>query len=352
MFVNPINNFNVTNAFKFQALKDNETGSEKPTPTEPQPEESPKMKPQLMQDTISFGESHKKSNVKNIAKSAAVATLFVAPLTNCSDYESYHELNSATTINLADYHKCPLDSIPIIIYPGCNCKPDDGCNCGDEPGEGCNCGGNECKPDTVWITKNDTIYVPKIPHFEINDSINKDIDDFDIPTEGDGDFVYAMTGTNEYLDAHHALVFNGFFSSERQSSFIDHAFEGDDVVDGKPTQYYYTRYDISSVPAQGARYVKVYTPKAGVHTLPNDKETGESGWRQTDALYIKNKSTAQIKEMIINGELDDLRARITKNEHRGPGNLYKEWPLKDGSMPKTTLKDVKAYRKDLSKDFE
>ncbi len=381
MFVNAINNFNVTNAFKTQALKDNE-GPEKPTPTEPKPEgeEAPKMRPALAADTISFGANNKQRKA-NMAKAAAAAAIISSPisLTNCADYESYHSLSTKNTINLANYHKCPIDSIPVIIYPGCNCNPNNGnndgcdcdndsvgntgnngnggnggCNCNpDSISDDCQCGGNHvCDPDTVWITNTDTIYIEKenVPHYEINDSINKDVDDFDIPSEGEGDFVYAMTGRNEYLGANHALVFNGFFShAPSVSSFVDHAFEDDDLVNGKPSKYYYTRYDISSVPGKGARYVKIYTPAAGINTLPNDKALGESGWQQTGAVLVRNKTVDQIKQLIVTGAIaEDLKAKYTKNTYRGPGNIYKEWPLNDGQMPKTTIQNVKVYRKNIN----
>lgn len=203
--------------------------------------------------------------------------------------------------------------------------------------------------DTIWV-KPDTVYIPKNPHFEINDSINKDIEDFDIPTEGEGDFVYAFQGRNEYLGANHLLLFNGFYSNEHQSSFVDHAFEEDDIPAGgdKPTKYYYTRYDISSDYENGRRLVKMYHPRENRHQLPDDKKRGEAGWKYVGEFYVKNASVAGTAQMIANDMDGALKAKYTKNEKRGPGNIYKEWPLNDNQMPKTTIEKVKAYRKDLN----
>lgn len=297
-------------------------------------------------------------------------------------------LSSQTTINLKDYHKCGCDSFPIVIPGGRDTVyiPVPGETVHDtiyveKPGEVIRDTIYIDNPpdtvivekpvydtiyvdrpvydtiyvdrpvhDTIWI-KPDTVYIPRKPHFEINDSINKDIEDFDIPTEGDGDFVYAMQGRNEYLGAQHLLVFNGFFSNEHKSSFIDHAFEEDDIPAGgdKPSKYYYTRYDISSDYENGRRYVEMYVPRQSRHILPDDKKTGSAGWEYAGSFYVKNASVAETAKLIANDMDGTLKSQYTKNEKRGPGNIYKEWPLKDGSMPITTVEKVKAYRKDLDK---
>ncbi len=394
MFVNPISNFNIQSAGKFNALRDNE-GSEKPSPAEPKPApqpESPKMRAQLMQDTVSFGDNNgkKHNKAKALANVAAAAALVAGgPLvTSCDkDYVSNTSLSSSTTINLKDYHKCGCDSFPIVIPGGRDTVyiPIPGEVVHDtiyveKPGETVRDTIYIDNPpdtiyvdrpvydtiyvdrpvydtiyvdrpvhDTIWI-KPDTVYIPKKPHFEINDSINKDIDDFDIPTEGDGDFVYAFQGRNEYLGVQHLMLFNGFFSNEHKSSFIDHSFDEDDIPAGgsKPSKYYYTRYDISSDYQNGRRLVQMYLPRANQHQLPDDKKSGEAGWQYAGEFYVKNASVAGTAQLIANDMEGTMRARITKNEKRGPGNLYKEWPLDDGQVPKTTIQKVKAYRKDLN----
>lgn len=365
MFVSPISNFSVSNAYRnnnSQNIKNNQ--------------QAPVMQSQLNADTVSFGakkdKQHNKLNPKTAILAAAIAA---APVACTPDYESITSLEQNTTINLKDYHTCPPDSFPIVI-PG---------------------GDHDHKVDTVWETdtiikevpiyievpgeervdtlwkhdttyidrpiyievpviewdtlwiKPDTVYIPRKPHFEINDSINKDIDDFEIPTEGNGDFVYAFQGRNEYLGAQHLLVFNGFFSNEHKSSFIDHAFEEDDIPAGgdKPSKYYYTRYDISSDYANGRRYVEMYVPRGSRNVLPDDKKTGSAGWEYAGSFYVKNASVGETAKLIANDMNGTVKAQFTKNEHRGPGNIYKEWPLDDGSMPKTTIENVKAYRKDL-----
>ncbi len=388
MFVNPISNFNFSNA-KFSALRDNE-GSEKPTPAEPAPQpEAPKLRAQLSRDTVSFGEKDKKANgMKALPIAIALASAAGGVVSCAPDYESNTSLSSQTTINLKDYHKCGCDSFPIVIPGGRDTVyiPVPGETVHDtiyveKPGEVIRDTIYIDNPpdtvivekpvydtiyvdrpvydtiyvdrpvhDTIWI-KPDTVYIPRKPHFEINDSINKDIEDFDIPTEGDGDFVYAMQGRNEYLGAQHLLVFNGFFSNEHKSSFIDHALEEDDIPAGgdKPSKYYYTRYDISSDYENGRRYVEMYVPRQSRHILPDDKKTGSAGWEYAGSFYVKNASVAETAKLIANDMDGTLKSQYTKNEKRGPGNIYKEWPLKDGSMPITTVEKVKAYRKDLDK---
>ncbi|MCM1010309.1 MAG: hypothetical protein NC390_05485 [Fusobacterium sp.] len=318
-----------------------------------------------------------------VAGGPAASTL----MTSCQpDLEMSQTQHQEMWVNLKDYHKCGCGDIPIIIprdtvyLPGDTIvTPPDTIIKNDTvylPGDTIYLPGDTIitppdtivKTDTVYLPgdtiitppdtivktdtiylKPDTVYIPKKPHFEINDSINKDIEDFDIPTEGDGDFVWAFQGRNEYLGANHLLVFNGFFSSERQSSFVDHAFEEDDIPAGsdKPSKYYYTRYDISSDYENGRRLVRVYHPRENRHQLPDDKKRGEAGWKQVGEFYVKNASVAGTAQLIANDMDGAMKARITKNEKRGPGNLYKVWPLNDNQMPKTTIQNVKAYRKDL-----
>ena len=424
MFVSPISNFSVSNAYRnnnSQSIKNNQ--------------QAPVMQSQLNADTVSFGakkaqqHKHNKLNPKTAILAAAIAA---APVACTPDYESYTSLENNTTINLKDYHKCGCDSFPIIIPGGKDTvyipvpgetvhdtiyieKPGETVHDTiyiEKPGETVHDTIYIEKPgeivrdtiyienppdtvvvekpvydtiyvdkpvydtiyvdrpvydtvyvdrpvydtvyidrpvhDTIWI-KPDTVYIPRKPHFEINDSINKDIEDFEIPTEGDGDFVYAFQGRNEYLGAQHLLVFNGFFSNEHKSSFIDHAFEEDDIPAGgnKPSKYYYTRYDISSDYENGRRYVEMYVPRESRHVLPDDKKTGSAGWEYAGSFYVKNASVGETAKLIANDMNGTIKAQFTKNEHRGPGNIYKEWPLDDGSMPKTTIENVKAYRKDL-----
>lgn len=388
MFVNPISNFNFSNA-KLSALRNND-GSEKPQPAEPAPQpDAPKLQAQLSRDTVSFGEKDKKVNgMKALPIAIALASAAGGVVSCTPDYESNTSLSSSTTINLKDYHKCGCDSFPIVIPGGRDTVyiPVPGETVHDtiyveKPGEVIRDTIYIDNPpdtvivekpvydtiyvdrpvydtiyvdrpvhDTIWI-KPDTVYIPRKPHFEINDSINKDIEDFDIPTEGDGDFVYAMQGRNEYLGAQHLLVFNGFFSNEHKSSFVDHAFEEDDIPAGgdKPSKYYYTRYDISSDYVNGRRFVEMYVPRKSRHILPNDKETGSAGWEYAGSFYVKNASVAETAKLIANDMDGTVKAQYTKNEKRGPGNIYKEWPNDAGEMPKTTIQKVKAYRKDLDK---
>ncbi len=380
MFVNPISNFSVSNSYKNNVSNNNRVSATAGGSLSA-----------LSSDTVSFGNNEgKKQKAKALAQVAAAAAIVAGgPLvTSCDkDYISNTSLNSSTTINLKDYHKCGCDSFPIIIggrdtvyipVPG---EVVHDTIYIEKPGETIRDTIYIDNPpdtiivekpvydtiyvdrpvydtiyvdrpvhDTIWV-KPDTVYIPKNPHFEINDSINKDIDDFDIPTEGDGDFVYAFQGRNEYLGANHLMLFNGFFSNEHKSSFIDHAFEDDDVPAGgdKPSKYYYTRYDISSDYQNGRRLVQMYLPRANQHQLPDDKKSGEAGWRLAGEFYVKNASVAGTAQLIANDMEGTMRARITKNEKRGPGNLYKEWPLDDGQVPKTTIQKVKAYRKDLDK---
>ena len=356
MFVSPVTNFNVANNYS-NNLKNNKAQNTQ--------QSMPKMNINLAADTVSFGEGKKKKSVINGPLVAAMLTAATAIPSACTDdYESYHSLNSSLTVNLKDYHKCGCDSFPIIIPGGRDTiyvevpgetirdtiyidnpadtiiveKPVYDTIYVDRPVR-----------DTIWI-KPDTIYIPRKPHFEINDSINKDVEDFDIPSEGEGDFVYAMQGRNEYLGTQHLLVFNGFYSNERVSSFVDHAFEEDDIPEGgdKPSKYYYTRYDIGSEYENGRRVVTMWTPAKGQHFLPDDKKSGPAGWDYAGRFYVQNATVAETAKLIANDMAGTLKAKYTKNEHRGPGNIYKEWPLNDGQMPKTTIENVKVYRKDLN----
>ncbi len=324
MHVNPISNFSISHAYRNNNIQNNQ--------------QVPAMKHTLNADTVSFsgkGDKQKKHDPLNDLVLATVLTGAIATgAGSCTpDYESYTSLENSTIINLRDYHHCcGHDSIPFIIVRDTIHDTDT----------------LWMPQDTLWL-KPDTVYIPKKPHFEINDSINKDIDDFDIPTEGEGDFVYAFKGRNEYLGAQHLMVFNGFFSSEKKSSFVDHAFEEDDVPagGGEPSKYYYTRYDISTDYINGRRFVEMYIPRESRHILPNDKQTGSAGWQYAGCFYVQNASVAGTAQLIANDMAGTLQARITNNDHRGSGNLYKEWRLDDGSMPKTTIEQVKAYKVDL-----
>ncbi len=350
----------------------------------------------LAADTVSFGEGNKKKEkASRIAQLATAAALVVGGpaastlMTSCEkDLELSQSQQQGMWVNIKDYHNCGRDSFPIIIPGGRDTiyieKPGETVHDTiyiEKPGETVRDTIYIDNPpdtiivekpvydtiyvdrpvydtiyvdrpvhDTIWV-KPDTVYIPKDPHFEINDSINKDIDDLDIPTEGEGDFVYAFQGRNEYLRSQHTMVFNGFFSNEHKSSFIDHAFSEDDVPAGgdKPSKYYYTRYDISSDYENGRRLVTMYVPRANQHQLPNDKKNGEAGWKYAGEFYVKNASVGATAQLIANGMDGTQKARITKNEKRGPGNLYKEWNLDDAQVPKTTIQNVKAYKKDISK---
>ena len=400
MFVSPVTNFNVANNYS-NNFKNNKAQNNK--------QAMPKMNMDLAADTVSFGEGKKKKSLLSGPAIAAMLTAATAIPSCTPDYESYHELNSNTIVNIKDFHKCGCDSFPIIVggkdtiyvpVPGETIhdtiyieRPGETVHDTiyiEKPGETIRDTIYIDNPpdtiyvdkpvydtiyvdrpvydtifvdrpvydtiyvdrpvhDTIWI-KPDTVYIPKKPYFEINDSINKDVEDFDIPSEGEGDFVYAMQGRNEYLGAHHLLVFNGFFSNEKQSTFIDHAFEEDDIPEGgdKPSKYYYTRYDIGSDYENGRRVVTMWTPTKGQHFLPDDKKSGAAGWSYAGRFYVQNATVAETAKLIANDMAGTLKAKYTKNEHRGPGNIYKEWPLNDDQMPKTTIENVKVYRKDLN----
>ena len=390
MFVNPVTNFNVANNYT-NNFKNNKAQNNQHT--------MPKMNMELAADTVSFGADKKKKSKLSGPALAAMLTAATAIPSCTPDYESFHSLESHTTVNIKDMHKCGCDSFPIIIPGGRDTiyvevpgetvrdtiyveKPGETIRDTiyiDRPGETIRDTIYIDNPpdtiyvdkpvydtifvdrpvydtifvdrpvhDTIWI-KPDTIYIPKKPYFEINDSINKDVEDFDIPSEGNGDFVYAMQGRNEYLGTQHLLVFNGFFSNERVSSFVDHAFEEDDIPEGgnKPSKYYYTRYDIGSDYENGRRVVTMWTPAKGQHFLPDDKKSGVAGWDYAGRFYVQNATVAETAKLIANEMDGTLKAKYTKNEYRGPGNIYKEWPLNDNQMPKTTIENVKVYRKDL-----
>ena len=343
MFVSPISNFSVSNAYRnnnSQNIKNNQ--------------QAPVMQSQLNADTVSFGakkdKQHNKLNPKTAILAAAIAA---APVACTPDYESYTSLENNTTINLKNYHSCPLDSFPIIIFPpGCDCNPDrpgddgngGGCDC-DKDSTDCDCN-IDCKPDTIWMK--DTIYIDntKPPYFEMNDSIGDDIDDFEIPTEGEGDFFYRFVAENEYLSAEHNILVNGFFSSKKKSSFIDRVIDKEDPKNPKIAYY---RIDYSASPATGSRVVQLYTPANGIYNLPNDKETGEAGWRYAGQFIVKKGySDRQVLQLAVKNIDNNLTFRYYKNENRDPGNMYKEWELDNGETNKTTIKDIKAYKMDIS----
>lgn len=381
MFVNPVNNFSISNAYRNNSQ--NNVNSNQSLPI---------MNQSLNADTVSFGDSHKRNPKKNAIKSLAIASVLSGAIpggmVSCTpDYENNSSYNSSTTINLAEYHKHPLPPYPIIIFPGCSCNPDDkpsgggcdcdpdkpGCDCDpdqsgcecdpDKPGcdcdptpkpdDGCNCGGDDidcdcvhnCKPDTIWMR--DTIYIKEDipPHFDMNDSIQEDVDDFEIPTEGNGNFFYRFTGENEYLSAEHNIIFNGFFSSEKKSSFIDRVIDKENPKDPKISYY---RIDYSASPATGERVVQLYKPANGVHNLPDDKQTGEAGWRYAGQFIVKKGlSQENILQLAVKSIDNNLTTKYYKNEKRGPGNMYKEWELENGETPRTTIKDIKAYKMDI-----
>lgn len=346
MFVNPIGSFSVSNAYRnnnSQNIKNNQ--------------QAPAMQPALKADTVSFGEGNhnKKANpLKTLVLATALSGAVPAAITSCApDYESNTSLESSTIINLKDYHQCGGDSIPVIIPGGKDTVyiklPPDTLVI-EKPGEIDTVVVEKWdtayidRTDTLWL-KPDTVYIPKKPHFEMNDSIKDDIKDFDIPTEGNGDFIYRFEGNNEYEQLAHNLLFNGFFSSERKSSFTDYIVDYEDPKNPK-TSYY--RIDYSASPANGSRVVQLYKPANGIHNLPNDKETGEAGWRYAGQFTVKKGlSEEKILQLAVRNIDNELTTKYYKNENRGPGNMYKEWELDNGEMPKTTVKNIKAYKIDL-----
>lgn len=361
MFVNPISNFNFSNS-KYAALRNND-GSEKPTPAEPAPQpETPKLQAQLSRDTVSFGEGKKKHNGMKILPAVALATAITGGVASCTpDYESNTSLESSTVINLKDYHKCGCDSFPVVIPGGRDTIYI------EKPGEVIHDTIYVEKPgktdtiyidrpvydtiyvdrpvhDTIWV-KPDTVYIPKNPHFEMNDSILDDIDDFDIPTEGKGDFIYRFEGTNEYEQIAHNFLFNGFYSNEHTSSFTDYIV---DFEDPKNPKLSYARVDMSGVPSEGARFIEVYEPRKNIYQLPDDKTVGRSGWVKVNEFKAKKgMSKEECLEMAVETINGAKVSRYHNNTKRGPGNMYKDWQNDAGEKPRTTIEKIKAYRKDL-----